>query len=103
MGFLRIATHPAIFSAPLTPAQATAAVASLLERPNVRTPAESADFWKLYLATADGQTRGNHVPDAHLAALIRQHGVSIIYSRDRDLRRYDGIEVRDPFAEPTKG
>jgi toxin-antitoxin system PIN domain toxin len=98
MGFLRIATHTAIFPYPLTPAQATAAIAALVERPNVRAPGESDGFWSVYGSTADDQTRGNHVPDAQLAALMRQHGVGVIYSRDRNLRRYDGIDVRDPFA-----
>jgi toxin-antitoxin system PIN domain toxin len=97
MGFLRIATHPAIFPDPLTPAQATAAIAALIERPNVRSPGEIDRFWHLYGSTADSQTRGNHVPDAHLATLMRQHGVGVIYTRDRDLRRYDGIDARDPF------
>jgi toxin-antitoxin system PIN domain toxin len=98
MGFLRIATNPAVFPDPFTPDQAMAAVADLIERPNVRTPSEADGFWDLYRLTADSQTRGNHVPDAHLAALMRQHGVKVIYTRDRDFRRYDGIEPRDPFA-----
>jgi toxin-antitoxin system PIN domain toxin len=98
MGFLRIATHPAIFANPYTPEQAVTAITALLERPNVRTPGEHDGFWKLYRSTADAQTRGNHIPDAHLAALMRQHGVTVIYTRDRDLRRYDGIEARDPFS-----
>ena len=38
------------------------------------------------------------VPDAHLATLMRQHGVSVIYTRDRDSRRFDNIEVRDPTS-----
>jgi uncharacterized protein len=97
MGFLRIATHPAIFPHPYTPEQAIAAIAALLERPNVRAPGERDGFWELYRSTADAQTRGNHVPDAHLAALMRQHGVNVIYTRDRDMRRYDGIDARDPF------
>jgi predicted nucleic acid-binding protein len=29
---------------------------------------------------------------------MRQHGVTVIYSRDRDFRRYDGIDPRDPFG-----
>ena len=29
---------------------------------------------------------------------MRQHGVNIIYTRDRDLRRYETIEARNPFA-----
>ena len=98
MGFLRIATHPAIFPSPYTPEQAAGAITSLLDRPNVRTPTERDGFWDLYRATATPQTRGNHVPDAHLAALMRQHGVAVIYTRDRDFRRYDGIDPRDPFA-----
>jgi predicted nucleic acid-binding protein len=41
---------------------------------------------------------GNDVPDAHLAALMRQHGVRLIWTRDRDFRTFDWIEPRDPFA-----
>jgi predicted nucleic acid-binding protein len=38
------------------------------------------------------------VTDAHIAALMRRHGVRVIYTRDRDFRRFDGIEPVDPFA-----
>lgn len=41
---------------------------------------------------------GNAVPDAHLAALMRQHGVATIYTRDRDFRRFEGIRVEDPLS-----
>jgi len=98
MRFLRISTHPAIFTHPHTPKQAADAITGLLQRPNVRAPAEQDGFWDIYGTTADDQTRGNHVPDAHLAALMRQHGVNIIYTRDRDLRRYETIDARNPFA-----
>jgi toxin-antitoxin system PIN domain toxin len=98
MGFLRISTHPAIFTDPYTPEEATSAITELLQRPNIRAPAEQDGFWDIYRATADDQTRGNHVPDAHVAALMRQHGVSVIYTRDRDLRRYETIDARNPFA-----
>jgi uncharacterized protein len=98
MGFLRIATHPTIFPSPRSPEQAVAAITTLVDRPNVRTPTEAEGFWELYGATADSQARGNHVPDAHLAALMRQHGVAVIYTRDKDFRRYDGVEPRNPFT-----
>jgi uncharacterized protein len=98
LGFLRIATHSAIFPNPVSPEQAAAAITALLERPTVRTEAEGDGFWEVYLAAAGNDTRGNHVPDAHLIALMRQHGVTVIYTRDRDFRRYEGIEARDPFA-----
>ncbi len=98
MGFLRIATHPTILPNPIAPEQATATIAALLIRPTVRTEAESRDFWEIYTATAGQDARGNHVPDAHLAALMRSHGVKVIYTRDRDFRRYDWIEPRNPFG-----
>ena len=41
--------------------------------------------------------RGNLVPDAHLAALLRQHGVSTLYTADADFRRFDFLDVRNPF------
>jgi uncharacterized protein len=74
------------------------AITGPLQRPDVRAPAEQDGFWDIYGTTADEQTRGNHAPDAHLAALMRQHGVNIIYTRARDLRRYETIDARYPFA-----
>jgi toxin-antitoxin system PIN domain toxin len=97
MGFLRISTSPGIFAAPYTPAEALAAISDLIERPHVRTPTEEPGFLGIYRSTAPG-ARGALVPDAHLAALMRQHGVAVIYTRDRGFRRFDGISVRDPFA-----
>lgn len=38
------------------------------------------------------------MPDIHLVALMRQHGVRVLHSRDRSFRRFDGIEVQDPFG-----
>ena len=98
MGYLRIATHPAILPSPLTFAGASANISALLSRPHIRTPGESNGFWELYLTTADGQIRGNDIPDAHLAALMRQHGVETVYTRNRGFHRYQGIVVRDPVA-----
>ncbi|MBA3779787.1 MAG: PIN domain-containing protein [Chloroflexi bacterium] len=98
MAYLRIVTHFAILPRPLTPPEATANVAQLLARPHVKSPGEETGFWELFRLTAAEQARGNDVPDAHLAALMRQQGVRVIYSRDRGFRRFDFIEVRDPFA-----
>lgn len=98
LGFLRLVTHPSILPRPLAPEEAMANVAALLERPHVRAPGEIEGFWDMFRATSQGRARGNGVPDAHLAALMRQHGVRIIFTRDRGFRRFDGIDVRDPFA-----
>ncbi len=39
------------------------------------------------------------MPDAHVVALMHQHGVGTFYSRDRDFRKFDGITAVDPFDE----
>lgn len=99
MGYLRLATHPAIFSSPLSPEAAASNVDSLLTRPHIRVAGEVDGFWEAFRRTAATVApRGNLVPDAHLVALMVQHGISRIWSRDRDLRKFDEIRVLDPFA-----
>lgn len=98
MGYLRIMTHPAILPRPRSFADAVANITALLARPHVRTPGEDDGFWDLFRATAGDHARGNDVPDAHLAALMRQHGVRTVYTRDRGFRRFLEIVARDPFA-----
>jgi hypothetical protein len=97
MGYLRIVTHPSVLPSPLAPVDAIANVESLVSLPHVRTPGEGDGFWSLYLATRTDADRGNHVPDGHIATLMRQHGVGKIYTRDRDFRRFDGIVAENPF------
>lgn len=98
-GYLRMATHPSIFSSPLTIEIAIANLNGLVGRPHVRTPGETEVFWGVLTeVVADARPTGNLIPDAHLVALMRESGVRTILSRDRDLRRFAGIEVRDPFA-----
>ena len=98
MGYLRIVTHAAILPRPLAPRDAIRNVEALIDRPHVRLAGEADGFWPIFRSMTAGQIRGNDVPDAHLAALMRQHGVRVIYTRDRDFRRFDGIDARDPFA-----
>lgn len=103
MSYLRIATHPSVFARPLSPSEATANIESLLHVPHVRLLAEEEGFWDVYRGvTREVPARGNLVPDAHLAALLRQHGVSTLYTRDRDFVKFSFLDVRDPFAGPER-
>ena len=98
LGYLRVVTHPTLLPHPLSPRDAQRNVEALIDRPHVRTPGEADGFWPIFRQSAGDQARGNDVPDAHIAALMRQHGVRLIYTRDRAFRRFDGIEARDPFG-----
>ena len=99
MSYLRIATHPGIFSAPLTPGEALGNVDGLVALPHVRLLGEESGFLEVYReVTGSLPVRGNLVPEAHLVALLRQHGVRTLYTRDSDFRKFPFLEVRDPFA-----
>jgi toxin-antitoxin system PIN domain toxin len=99
MSYLRIATHPGIFGTPLAPAVAFANVDALARVPHVRLLGEEPGFLDVYReVSGEFPVRGNLVPDAHLAALLRQHGVKTLYTRDADFRKFAFLDVRDPFA-----
>ena len=94
MGYLRIATHPSIFGRPLTPDEAMANIGTLLNLPHVRFLSEEEGFWDIYMEmTSKVPTRGNLVPDAHLAAILRQHGVRRLYTHDRDFLKFAFLDV----------
>jgi len=98
MGYLRMSTHPAIFRKPLSHDEAARNVDELIRLPHARVLSEEEGFWDIYRDVTLGLAiRGNLVPDAHLAALLLQHGVDTLYSNDRDFRRFDFLKVRDPL------
>ncbi len=73
-------------------------IEALLALPHVRILVEEDGFWSHYRAVAvEVSPRGNLVPDVHLAALLRQHGVNVIYTHDRDYRKFDFLKVVDPI------
>lgn len=99
MGYLRLSTHPAVFPRPLSMQDAMSNVEELVELPHARVPGESEGFWRAYESATSGiLVTGNLVSDAHLVTLMRENGVASVWSHDRDLRKFEGITVRDPFA-----
>ena len=99
MAYIRISTHPRIFSQPLSPEEALRNVESLIGLPRVRVLSEDEGFLAIYRqATGKFPVRGNLVPDAHLAALLLQHGVTKIYTADSDFKKFEFLEVSNPLS-----
>ena len=95
----RFATHHAIFTEPLSPEEAMGNIDALLRLPHVRLLAEEEGFWAVYReVTGAVPVRGNLVSDAHLAALLHQHGIRTLYTNDSDFRKFGFLDVRNPFA-----
>jgi hypothetical protein len=99
MSYLRTATHPGVFASPLSPSEALGNVEALAGLSHVRLLAEEAGFLDVYReVTGAFPVRGNLVPDAHLAALLKQHGVRTLFTRDADFRTFGFLDIRDPFG-----
>lgn len=98
LSYLRMATHPRIFATPLSPREAQQNIGRLLNCAHIRCIAETDDFWQTYQQIADTiPARGNLVPDLHLAALLKLHGIRTLYTRDRDFARFPFLRVINPF------
>jgi uncharacterized protein len=99
MSYLRVATHPRIFAAPLAPDEALGNINALLSLPHARAVAEMDGFLEAYARVVrDVSVRGNLVPHAQVATILLQHGVRTLYSNDRDFRKFEFLDVKNPFA-----
>lgn len=94
--FLRISTHPRVFSNPLTSAQAWGCVAAWFESPVVWIPGEGRHTMAILgeLIHRYGVT-SNLVPDTQLVAQCIEHGIPVV-TFDSDFERFQEISVVRP-------
>ncbi len=95
--FLRIVTHPRAFARPLAPATAWERVTDWLDAPVAWIPEPGPEYGRILgelIARYD--PRGNLLPDAALAALAIEHGVTLI-STDTDFARFRELRWEDPL------
>ena len=97
--FLRVATHPKVFPAPLLPHDALAFVSALLGCANVHVLSAGESHWSILGEVLEELTHpsGNLMFDVRTVVLMREHGVSRIYTTDTDLLQFAGIEVVNPL------
>jgi toxin-antitoxin system PIN domain toxin len=97
VAFLRISTNPRALDAPLQPADAWAFVEDWLAVPAVWVP-QPAEGHAAILGRliAEGDLRANLIPDAVLAALCIEHGLTMC-TNDSDFARFDGLRVVNPL------
>ena len=96
--FGRLTTKKKLFVEPYSIQEMIRIVDSWLLRPNVFVPEPGPRYWPILrdlLARHD--ITGDLIPDAHLAALAIEND-AILYSADRDFRRFVGLRVINPIA-----
>jgi len=99
--FLRVATHPRVFASPLTPEVAFAVVAGLADDPRIDVLGEPPRHAAVLRGVLDDcpPLRGNRYHDAHIAATMREHGVTNIATADRHFRLFSFLSCHDPTRD----
>lgn len=96
--FIRVVTHPRVFSPPTATSECLSVVQALAESPSLRILGEGPDHLSIMLETLkQADARGNLAFDAHIAALFKEHGVKEIISNDGDFHRFKSLKVNNPF------
>jgi toxin-antitoxin system PIN domain toxin len=97
LGFLRLTTNPRIFDPPVPPREAWGNIEYWLECEPVWIPQPTekhrAVLKRIYNLIAP---QGNLVPDAHLAALAIEHGLTLC-STDGDFARFAELKWENPL------
>lgn len=96
--FLRVTTNPRIFARPLPPAVAWERVGDWLDSGVAWVPEPGRRHAEILggLITRH-HVSGNLVPDAQLAALAIEHGVTLC-SADSDFARFPEVRWKNPLA-----
>ena len=97
--FLRVITHPRVFDPPTDLDVAIEDLESLLASPSLVLLGEGAAHRShMRRAVASGHAAGNLAHDAHIAALVVEHGASELWTLDRDFARFPEVKPRNPFS-----
>ena len=97
--FLRVTTHVSVFAHPLTFAEAWSFIESLFHSPSFAVLTET----ERHAAVVRDLTReyprmsGNRLHDLHIAALMREHGVTEIRTADSGFHEFKFLRVVNPL------
>jgi uncharacterized protein len=100
LAFVRLVSNPAVVRHPVSPADAWRQVEQWLSCDRVWTPVPTtrhADVLGPLLRTPLMTSR--LVPDAHLAALAIEHGLTLC-STDGDFAKFPGLKWENPLVPP---
>jgi toxin-antitoxin system PIN domain toxin len=98
LAYLRIVTNARIFERPESIELAWKQVEAWLNCANVWTPAPGEGHAAILRNMLELSGGANRVPDAHLAALAVEHGLTLC-SSDGDFARFTGLKWQNPLAK----
>lgn len=102
--FVAIVTHPKIFRPPSPLEEVLRQIDNLSNSPTLRFLGENESYWnELKQISLDGQMTGPKFHDARIAAICLSHGVTTLWSADRDFGRIPHLPVVNPLVHGRKG
>ena len=97
-GFVRVVTHPRIFTPPTPLRQALEFASQIREQDNCVAISPGPRHWDIFHDLCmEAEAKGSLVPDAYFAALAIEHGCEWI-TTDRDFSRFEGLRSRHPLT-----
>lgn len=98
LAFVRLATNPMVVRHPVSPAQAWTQVEAWLECEPAWVPVPGEQHQRIIAAFMNASWMTSRlVPDAHLAALAIEHGLTL-YSTDGDFAKFPSLKYENPLA-----
>lgn len=97
-GFLRIVTHPRVFTSPSPIRMALEFVQQVRNQPNCHAIAPGARHWQIFTGMCESLSAAGHlIPDIWFAALAIESDCEWI-TTDRDYRQFPGLRWRHPLT-----
>lgn len=97
--FLSVVTNPRIWKTPTPVPLALDAVEAWLAMPSLILLGETEGYWtELRNDIERAQIQGARVHDARIAALCVLHGVSELWTADRDFHAFPRLRVKNPLV-----
>ena len=101
LAFVRLASNPTVFREALTVSEAWQFVKDWLTCDTVWIPVPGENHRDILGLLLEAPMTSRLVPDAHLAALAIEHGLTLC-STDGDFARFPGLTWINPLAAPRQ-
>jgi len=96
-GFIRITTHPKIYTPPSTLEEVLGFANNFVNHPNCTVIAPESQHWSIFTHLCKQiNARANDVTDAYLAALAIEHDCEFV-TADKGFARFPGLRWRHPL------
>lgn len=96
--FLAIVTHPRIYDPPTPQKTAFEAIKAWQESPGLQLLHEGPGYFeKLERLCSNARVAGGKIHDARIAAICLNHGITELWTADRDFSLFPELKTRNPL------